>query len=277
MRRGKNICHKLKAVRRRIADENGIELRQPECTYEGECRGTCPRCEYELRYLERELSRRLLLGKAVTAAGLTLGLASCGGKGTASSSIITSHADDEYEIIQTGGIEEDDNENEVPNTVEEDTLELEGLAIPNTIDEGGVDEQSYAFRMKNGSRWESNENNHDVMVPEEQEEDEEEMLLGMINEKYPVFPGGEDSLYSFLARNIKYPTEADVTGTVVIKFTIEKDGSITNATILREIGGGCGEEALRVVNLMPKWIPGEMDGKPIRTEFILPVQFQIKQ
>lgn len=74
MNRGKDICKELKAVRRRIADENGIPLEIPECTYHGPCAGTCPRCEWELRQLETALADRLRLGKVATVAGLALGL-----------------------------------------------------------------------------------------------------------------------------------------------------------------------------------------------------------
>ena len=72
---GKNICNQLKEVRKRIAEENDIPLETEECSYKGECRGTCPRCEAEVRYLENALSDRLRLGKVATVAGLALGLA----------------------------------------------------------------------------------------------------------------------------------------------------------------------------------------------------------
>ena len=75
MNSGKDICNELKALRRRIADENQIPLETEECTYKGECCGTCPRCDAEVRYLEDALSHRLSLGKAATVAGLALGLA----------------------------------------------------------------------------------------------------------------------------------------------------------------------------------------------------------
>lgn len=74
MNRGKDICKELKAVRRRIADENGIPLEIPECTYHGPCAGTCPRCEWELHQLETALANRLRLGKVATVAGIALGL-----------------------------------------------------------------------------------------------------------------------------------------------------------------------------------------------------------
>ena len=69
MTRGKNICNQLKEVRKRIAEENDIPLEIEECTYKGECRGTCPRCEAEVTYLEQELHRRMTLGKAAAEAG----------------------------------------------------------------------------------------------------------------------------------------------------------------------------------------------------------------
>ena len=75
MTHGKNICKQLKEVRKRIAEENDIPLETEECTYKGECRGTCPRCEAEVRYLENALADRLRLGKVATVAGLALGLA----------------------------------------------------------------------------------------------------------------------------------------------------------------------------------------------------------
>lgn len=74
MNRVKDICKELKAVRRQIAEENGIDLEIPECTYKGPCKGTCPRCESEVRFLEDALAKRIKLGKAATVAGLALTL-----------------------------------------------------------------------------------------------------------------------------------------------------------------------------------------------------------
>ncbi len=72
--RGKNKCKILRQIRQRIAEENDIPLITKECTYQGECTGTCPRCESELRYLEQQLARRQALGKAVTVAALSVSL-----------------------------------------------------------------------------------------------------------------------------------------------------------------------------------------------------------
>ena len=81
MNHGKDICKELKAVRRNIAEENGIALEMPECTYQGPCRGTCPRCESELRYLENALAERLRMGRTAKVAGIALALASTAAAG----------------------------------------------------------------------------------------------------------------------------------------------------------------------------------------------------
>ena len=84
MNHGKDICKELKAVRRSIAEENGIALEMPECTYQGPCRGTCPRCESELRYLESALAERLRMGRTAKVAGIALALASTAAAGAQS-------------------------------------------------------------------------------------------------------------------------------------------------------------------------------------------------
>lgn len=90
------------------------------------------------------------------------------------------------------------------------------------------------------------------------------------------FPGGVDSLYAFLTKNIKYPVQArrdNVQGTVYAQFVVEKDGSLSNMRILRSIGDGCDEEVVRVLKLSPKWIPGRQSGVVVRTHYTIPVNF----
>ena len=114
-------------------------------------------------------------------------------------------------------------------------------------------------------------------VNEEAEEIEEEIFT--VVETQPQFPGGEDSLYNFIYSNLRYPQSAmryKLEGRVFITFVVEKDGSITNVKIKRDIGGGCGHEAKRVVEMMPKWIPGKQNGKPVKVQFNLPIIFKLK-
>ena len=95
----------------------------------------------------------------------------------------------------------------------------------------------------------------------------------------PSFPGGLSEMHNYLVNNINYPGEAreiSIQGTVYLSFIVEPDGSISNITILRGIGGGCEEEALRVVKSMPKWVPGKQNGHPVRVMLTLPVKFSLK-
>ncbi len=72
--RGRNICNTLKAIRKQIADANGIEYSPEECHFKGECKGTCPKCEQDVRDLEHELHLRQMAGKAIKVAGVALGI-----------------------------------------------------------------------------------------------------------------------------------------------------------------------------------------------------------
>ncbi|MBR0170566.1 MAG: M56 family metallopeptidase [Bacteroidales bacterium] len=95
----------------------------------------------------------------------------------------------------------------------------------------------------------------------------------------PEFPGGIEALIKYLSENIKYPEQAKkdkIQGKVYISFVVEKDGSVADAKVLRGIGGGCDEEALRVVNAMPKWTPGKQRNTPVRVQFNLPVVFKLQ-
>ena len=116
-----------------------------------------------------------------------------------------------------------------------------------------------------------------VEVKEEVEEAEEEVFL--VVEEDPEFPGGLDALSKFIADNIKYPQlakENNITGKVFVSFVVEKDGRVGQVKILRDIGGGCGNEAVRVVKMMPRWKPGKQRGKAVRTQFNLPVNFDLQ-
>ncbi|HOW32038.1 MAG TPA: energy transducer TonB [Bacteroidales bacterium] len=98
-------------------------------------------------------------------------------------------------------------------------------------------------------------------------------------EKMPEFPGGEKELLRFIGEHISYPLEArevGASGIVYVSFVIEKDGSVSNVKVLRSIGFGCDEEAVRVISLMPKWSPGMQRTMPVRVSFNMPIAFKLK-
>ena len=99
-----------------------------------------------------------------------------------------------------------------------------------------------------------------------------------IVEEMPRFPGGDEAMFKFIAKNVQYPKEAkdkEIQGRVFLSFVVEKDGSVSNVEVKRGIGGGCDEEAVRVVKAMPKWKPGKQEGKPVRVSFTLPFNFKL--
>ena len=106
----------------------------------------------------------------------------------------------------------------------------------------------------------------------------DEQVIYTSVEKEASYPGGEEALINFLSKSLKYPQLAKEIGTkgkVVVGFIVEKDGSITDIKLIRDIGAGCGQEAKRVVSLMPKWSPAQKKGKPVRQQFFLPITFQL--
>ena len=210
MAKGKQTCKILKEIRKQIAVENDIALVVSECTYQGDCKGTCPKCEAEVRYLERELEKRQKLGKAAVVAGLSVGLLGAS----------------QVALAQQ------------PDSLRMDTIEKEEVV------------------------------------------ELESELFGCIQETMPSFRGGEQKLFEFIGNNLVYPQEAKeagVEGKVFVEFYIERDGTVCDAKVLRGIGYGCDEEALRVIGLMPKWYPGKVRGKSVRVRYTLPINFMLSK
>lgn len=90
----------------------------------------------------------------------------------------------------------------------------------------------------------------------------------------PDFPGGIEKFYKFVGNNYKTPEEEGLKGKVYVTFVVEKDGSLTDIKVLRDIGYGTGAEAIRVLKKCPKWTPGEQNGKKVRVLYSLPITIQ---
>lgn len=144
------------------------------------------------------------------------------------------------------------------NVVEDDVEVEDDIEIDIDFDE---DEEMDAFEF----------------VVEDEEIEEEQIFL--VVENMPEFPGGESGMYNFINKNIEYPRmakESGISGRVFITFVVEKDGSVTDVQILRGIGGGCDEEAVRVIKKMPRWSPGKQRGKPVRVQYRMPIKFTLQ-
>ena len=120
---------------------------------------------------------------------------------------------------------------------------------------------------------------YDFTPPEIEEEEIVEAEIFKVVEEMPEFPGGAAKMMEYIQKNIKYPMmarESDIQGRVFVNFVVEPDGTITNVTVMRGIGGGCDEEALRVVQSMPNWKPGKQRGSAVRCSFTVPIIFKLQ-
>ncbi len=383
MYKGKSTCETLKSIRKQIADANEIPYEPVVCTHKGDCMGTCPACESEMRYIENQLNIRKMAGKAVKIVGLAtvMTMAACNSISTTDSYNPKLEVGDEMEgeILDRRRIEVE-NLPEKPFVPVEDTVYAEGedlfdeivhaecpydivdflinnlnhpitklnLETPNEIpvvvifnvDEDGSisnvrvkdpvhpDLDKEAIRvvqkmekwtpaMSNGRQVRSkfhvtimflnipypepyyqsidllptegmvrcDIDSTSSKIEKDQKsdsnyDDDDDMIMGMIVEQKPVFPGGQKALMEFLKSNLVYPKAAQdssIQGRVIVKFTVEKDGSITDVEVVRGVHPALDEEAVRVVNMMPKWKPGTQMGDTVRTKFTLPVLFKINQ
>jgi len=274
MKRGKRTCEILKDVRRKVAQENDIPLMERECTHEGDCRGTCPYCESEVRYLERELSKRRALGKAVTVAGIAVSammMGACHSPKTPATSTgsesVPASVNTLSQPAESSTEPADEPANEPTNGNRPATAPKEEIILH--IVENGIcvstDEPDFG---------------EDVLdyegVVEADDDYDDPPLLGL-TEEIPEFPGGMDSLQAFLISEIQYPQVAKdngITGTVLIEFVVEKDGSVTNAKVKVPLFPECDKEACRAVMSMPKWKPGKNMGKPVRCYYQVPITFR---
>ncbi len=115
------------------------------------------------------------------------------------------------------------------------------------------------------------------VIRDEQESDADEVFV--IVEDMPEFPGGEAALRSWISNNVRYPViaaENGIQGRVYIQFVVNTDGRIADARVARGVDPSLDQEALRVVNNMPRWSPGKQRGQPVRVSFTVPINFQLQ-
>lgn len=230
MKRGKQTCKILKDIRRQIAEVNDIEFITSECQFQGDCLGTCPKCEAEVRYLEQQLERKRLAGKAITVLGISAGLVAM----SPMTSCTNSAKGTNQEVANDSTSSEDFLLGDVVPVSNEDTIEP--LSENDTLEIAPV---------------------------------------------MPEFPGGQQALIQFLTTKIDYPNlgmEGNGTqGRVIIQFIVDKEGNVVNPKVVRSVDPYLDKEALRVINLMPKWKPGELaDGTKVAVKFTVPVMFRLQ-
>lgn len=272
---GKKVCASLKQVRKQIADANGIPYEVTECQHQGNCKGTCPKCESELRYIENQLSLRRAAGMAVSIVGLSLGVAATFASCSAPQPAAPAQPTESVQTIPPSTLEEYEGEIILDGDV--CAPESEPVQDPNPSDQCIIEDN---FELLAGGE----DVEIDGMVtkedygPIEGEENDSEACFTVVEEE-PEFPGGTEALMDFIKKNLRYPeflAESCIQGRVTLSFVVEKDGSITDIQEMRSPSEVLTEEAIRVVKLMPKWKPGKQRGQDVRVKYMLPITFRLE-
>ena len=288
MARGKKICSVLKTIRKQVADANEIKYEPRECHYEGECRGTCPACEAEVRYIERQLDIRRQLGKVVSILGISAGLSALTGCGDKAKNV--DHVSEVGSRLIMGEVRVDTPErldgdveykspvdtvivDKDPATIKKRTAPFQAPAAKAEKTDSAAFEDDVVIGQTGGVDVEP------VPIPNPylQTEYSENKVFDVV-EEMPSFPGGQKKLMEYLSQNTHYPKDyqkACVQGRVIVTFIIEKDGSISGVKVVKSLEPPLDAEAVRVISAMPKWNPGNQNGVPVRVRYILPVTFRI--
>ncbi|MBR1725086.1 MAG: TonB family protein [Muribaculaceae bacterium] len=236
MKRGKHICETLKGIRSEIARANEIDYTPRECHHEGDCAGTCPACESEMRWLEGQLRLRQSLGKAVTIAGLSLGLASLSSCSSCTGS-----------------------DRRLQDQLTSDGTEI--VCDTNSIDNDGVREGEIVVEIQEDQQIDSNNYIYKAADVMAQYPKGEQALKRFIQEKV-------------IAWQKSHP-EHNIYGKVVIQCVIEKDGSIGEVKVVRSAVETLDRAAVEIVKELPSFIPAKnKEGKIVRLWYTLFIEFQ---
>lgn len=261
MNHGKETCRILKELRHKIAEANDIALEISECRFKGDCTGTCPRCESEVRYLERQIANRRRAGNAVRLAGLAAGAIIMSGCGNVSDSKPTETL--LGEVVDT--IIAEEMCDTVVQTKENNVSNIENVSQRNASKDSVKTDTSLAdnndpdFSLINSIDFGEIEDGHDPIYSP------------------PTFPGGEIALERFINRHIIYPDilkDEAISGSVIVEVTIDVDGKVTEPVVISGLDPVLDRQALKIASLLPDFSPATLDHSRVKSIVKLAIDFK---
>ena len=294
---GKNICHALKTIRKQVAEANGIDYTPAPCHFHGDCSGTCPACEAEVQYIESQLGRLRLAGKAVKVAGLALGLTMVAGcnssSGTPPSATDKSAAANETSPTSQPGPQPHAN------------------ALVSTTDEGAKPHAKHHYvRGNNGRVVKKGAAQVDTTavympdssgfalpevsvtstpakkiacyaggIPSIQRIARNRNHVYLNPEISPRYKKGDVAMRQFIADHIRLtPTMSAACGQALVKVAcvVERNGRLSAMRVIQSADSLYDAESIRVLKKMPRWKPARMEGKRVRSLVVIDVPFVLK-
>ena len=294
---GKNICAALKQVRKQVAEANGIHYTPAPCRFDGECSGTCPACEAEVQYIESQLGRLRLAGKAVKVAGLALGLTMVAGcnssPGTPPSATDKSAAASETSPTSQPNPQPQAN---APVSAADEGAKPHAIRYHVRVNSGRVVKKSAAqadttaIYMADSSGYAlpevsvtSTPSKTKVCyaggIPYVQRIVRNRNHVYLNPEISPRYKKGDVVMRQFIADNIRItPTMSAACGQALVKVAcvVERNGRLSAMRVIQSADSLYDAEAIRVLKKMPRWKPARMEGKRVRSLVVIDVRFVLK-
>ena len=265
----------MKEIRRRIAEANDIEYVTSECRYKGECKGTCPRCEAEVRYLEQQLALRRIAGKAVILAGITA-LSACSGGGTANPVGAKTEVETAVDTVVPGTAACADTivsaVDSVPETIPVDVTDLLVVGDVDIADEPEAEAAVTSEVISDNSEL------NKVVVGEIVDTTAPEDKIWNMS-TVEVKPGWE-SIERYIKKHQRYPEAAlvdSIEGRVVVEMIIDSAGYITSPKIVRPRHPLLDAEALDIVRGIPRVRPAQMGDSNVACRFYAVITFKMPE
>lgn len=280
MARGRDICNTLKAIRKQIADANGIAYSPEECHFTGECKGTCPKCEQDVRDLEYELRRRQIAGKAIKVVGIAAGLvaltACSDGKPQRNASDMVTG-----ETIIVKKEEPNPRNRQLEGAIslgnKEKLLEEENRKDGEASYNPSLETKEIKKNIKGNSS--KNQGRNAVTRSAIGIDSIESSKIFDNADEEASFPGGIAACMKYIADNFRYPNiqgDCSIQGKFVVTFTVNEDGNLSDIKVKKSVYSDLDKEAVRVVKSMPSWIPAKQNGKAVKSRYTLPVYIHVQ-